>query len=76
MVYICFLLTCVCFCCVSVNFRILVCVFGLLAFPCCLSGLCCYLLVISCSVLNIGLLLHAAGNLTSIVIEQYSAAGC
>jgi hypothetical protein len=35
-------------CCVSVNFLILVCVFGFLAFPCCLSGLCCYLLVISC----------------------------
>jgi hypothetical protein len=30
---------CLFVCCVSVNFHILVCVFGFLAFPCCLSGL-------------------------------------
>jgi hypothetical protein len=37
--YIVQFLICVCFCCVSVNFHILVCVFGFLAFLCCLSGL-------------------------------------
>jgi hypothetical protein len=49
--YLCFLL------CFSVNFLVLVCV---LAFSCCLSVSCCYLLSISCSVLNIGLLASMA----------------
>jgi hypothetical protein len=39
-IYVFYLLVFVC--CVSVNFHILVCVFGFLAFPCCLSGLCWY----------------------------------
>jgi hypothetical protein len=62
----------VCFCCVSVNFHILVCVFGFLAFPCCLSGEHRQQQNARPSTIK----LHADGNLTSKVIEQYSAAGC
>jgi hypothetical protein len=60
--YIMQFLICVCFCCVSVNFHILVCVFGFLAFPCCEHR--------QKKARPSTIKLHADGNLTSKVIES------